>query len=293
MTSAGETTMTPKTILVPLSGTEGGDAALAAAFALARAWHGHVVGLHTRMDPRNAIYMASEAVSVQVVDQLIKAAEEDSARREAAAKGQFDAAMAAARAAAPGTPPPSGSFVAEMGTETDVIGGHGRTADLIVAARPKAGRLVERDDLALEAALFDSGRAVLVPAQNPVPTPTETVVVAWNDSPQAARAVAGAMPFLARAGRCTILAATEEADLRPSADRLAANLLHHGVAATVEVLDASAAPAWEALDRRAEALGATLLVMGAYGHSRLREWVLGGVTRHRLGAPGPALLMAH
>ncbi|MSP82588.1 MAG: hypothetical protein EXQ94_06565 [Alphaproteobacteria bacterium] len=151
--------MIPKSILVPISGSNASQAALATALSRARAWHGRVIGLHVKVDPRDAIYMASEAVSVQVVEQVVKAATEDAPRRESVARSQFDAAVAAARPADPGMSVPSATFLAETGTETDLIGSFGRAADLIVAGRPDPGRTFDRDDLALEAALFDSGRA--------------------------------------------------------------------------------------------------------------------------------------
>lgn len=159
---------------------------------------------------------------------------------------------------------------------------HARAADLVVASQADpawglSGLVDFPERLALE-----SGRPVLV-----VPNrgerqgiPGRHVVIAWNGSREAARAAFDALPLLTRADVVDILS-VEEGQMRdgPAAETLAASLARHGVPARAEHLRANGRDVAEVLLSRAETLGADLVVMGAYGHSRWREYVFGGVTR--------------
>jgi nucleotide-binding universal stress UspA family protein len=253
---------------------------LRAAFHLARPWHAQVTALSMRGDPRDVILLVGEAPSGRLVEEVMRAAEAEGARRLERDRALF--------ARVGGSPEVATRFEDVVGADADAVAAFGRTADLIVAARP-AESIGSREAVMLEAALFASGRPVLVPASSFAPALAERVVILWNDSVQAAHAVAAALPIAARAGGARIVV-TDGAEVRASADRLVANLMRHGIPAEVDVC-ADGAPG--ALASKVTALGATLVVMGAWGHSRLRELVLGGATRHMLGQAGPALLMAH
>ncbi len=118
----------------------------------------------------------------------------------------------------------------------------------------------------------------------------ERIAIAWKPTPQAARAVAAAMPLLVQASEITVISVEEEAAARDDAGRLARSLAWHGLAATTLPLKPSAEGAAATLLAGARDR-ADLLVMGGYGHSRLREWVFGGFTQHVLAdAPIPVLL---
>jgi nucleotide-binding universal stress UspA family protein len=119
------------------------------------------------------------------------------------------------------------------------------------------------------------------------------VVIAWKDRREARRAVADALPFIKIAKRVSILHVEEnEGEDRSTAD-VKGFLDRHGVACEVETLDRQGGPAEGQIVEHAGRLGADLIVAGAYGHSRLREWALGGVTR-RLLTDGPvACLLSH
>lgn len=281
--------MTHRTILVPIGEGVASETALGTAFSLAGAWSSHVIGLGISPDPRDAAYLVGEAVSADAIDSIMRAAEARSAQLAAAARKQFESARAAAQT---GSGRVSAELIEVVGQDRDHVAAFGRTSDLIVASRPN-DPIGSRAAGVLEAALFETGRPVLVPPARGAAQPTERVAILWNDSVQAVRAVAGAAPFLARAGRVDILVAEAGTDLAASAARLAANLGRHGVKAEADRVDLAGRDDASALAARVADLGATLVVMGAYGHSRLREFILGGVTRRMIAEPAPTLLMAH
>jgi len=124
-----------------------------------------------------------------------------------------------------------------------------------------------------------------------LPAVGSRIVLAWDGSVQAARAVGAALPFLRLAQQVTVTTAGE-ADRRVPAEALLAYLARHEVRAQSESF-ASAAGVGKGLVEQAARLRADLLVMGAYGHSRLRELVLGGVTRQVLVDAALPVFMVH
>ncbi|MGE5540574.1 MAG: universal stress protein [Gemmatimonas sp.] len=287
--------MAIKKILVPLADAKTGAGALSAALGLARDFNAQVVALHVRPDPRAAAmaYMG-EPVSASMIDDVIRASEKRAAANATRVRTLFDEACAKAKIAVgtkvPSANAPSASFVDVTGTEDEEIRDRGRVADLLVVARPQ-GDLAGPQRLTLEAALIDTGRPAIVVPPKAAAKIGGNVAIAWNGSTQAARAVAMAMDFLVTASTVTILTAKEDsADYRPNdlKDYLAA----HGVSAKVQAI-AGKDDAAKALLAAATKAGAGLLVMGAYGHSRVRELVLGGVTKHMLQATTVPTLMVH
>ena len=146
----------------------------------------------------------------------------------------------------------------------------------------------------VETAILDSGKPTLVvPAAMRSATVARRIVVAWNGSPQAARAVAGALPLLRLADEVHVASWSRLAPAAPfSRIDAVAWLRRHGVAATVHLLPPSAHIARE-IGPFAASLGGDLIVMGCYGRSRASERVFGGATRSVLAAMDVAVLMAH
>jgi nucleotide-binding universal stress UspA family protein len=148
----------------------------------------------------------------------------------------------------------------------------------------------------VEYAIAAGGKPVLVvPHSVPVPREFGTVLIAWKETREAARAVAAALPFLERARRVVALSwGTDDALTRNALDRLAAYLRSHGVNGIETRPQADEGPdTGELLLSRAADFGAELLVMGCYGHGRVREWVLGGVSRTILRSMTLPVLLAH
>jgi nucleotide-binding universal stress UspA family protein len=180
-----------------------------------------------------------------------------------------------------------------------VIGAEARTADLTLLSRP-TDRFADLE--ILEGALLESGRPVLLRGGDMADL--NSVAIAWDGSLAAARAVAGAQDFIRRAGMVTILVVDDDAEDVPTAlvaghphprsEHLAKHLAWHGVSALVLEVKREGRSVGEALAATAMDMKAGLLVMGGYGHSRHREIVLGGTTRHMLNHPIDCpVLLAH
>ena len=170
---------------------------------------------------------------------------------------------------------------------TRLLIGMARAADLIVTGSPegaKAGNSYRSTDLG--DLLLHAGRPVLVAASGAEHLLAGKVLVAWKDSREARRAVADAIPFLAEAVEVVVVA-VERDGTKQTSERLAdvaAFLGRHGIRARTEVISGTADG--ERLADFAKSMEADLIVSGAYGHSRLREWVFGGVTRSLLDEIG-------
>ncbi len=169
---------------------------------------------------------------------------------------------------------------------------YARLHDLTVVSVPAA-----YDQWYAEAVIFGSGRPTLVVPETPPSGPFElnTVVVAWDFSRSAARAVADAIPVLEKARTVRIVTVVNEKviDSKHSPEQLAKNLSRHGIDVIVDRVDAAGWSIGESLMREVTSHNADLLVMGAYGHSRFREFVLGGATQSMLSKPLLPILFSH
>jgi nucleotide-binding universal stress UspA family protein len=152
------------------------------------------------------------------------------------------------------------------------------------------------DQPSAEALIFDSGRPVVVVPRKPRKSfALNTITVAWDFSRPAARAVGDALPLLSKAKRVHVVTVTNEKriDTKRSGPELAKHLARHGVEVILEAIDAAGRPIGEVLELSARAHDSDMLVMGAYGHSRLREFVLGGATRSMIARPPLPVLLSH
>ncbi|MEX1204927.1 MAG: universal stress protein [Dongiaceae bacterium] len=274
--------MSIKTILVLADGGPGGDATLATAITVARGFAAHLDVLHVRADPETMVPIVGEGMSGAMVEQVMEAMARAVEARAAAARTAYERLCA-----------PSGLSLAwreVTGREPEIVALSGRVADLTVLSRP-SGESEAPLAATLDAALFETGRPALVVPAPALPTVGSRIVLAWDGSVQAARAVGVALPFLRLAQQVTVTTAGE-ADRRVPAEALLAYLARHEVRAQSETF-AAAAGVGKGLIELAARLRADLLVMGAYGHSRLREMILGGATREVLTASPVPVLMAH
>lgn len=166
-----------------------------------------------------------------------------------------------------------------------------RTADLVVtggASNDDVYRSVDVGSLVLGA-----GRPVLVAGDGFEHLTGKTVLVAWKDSREARRAVSDALPLLTRASEVVVLTMEDGpgSEIRGSLADVAAHLGHHGIKARTEWISSTAEG--DKLVRFARSVHADLIVSGAYGHSRLREWAFGGVTRDLIQERGINRLMSY
>lgn len=297
-----------KTILVPATGSAADSAVFASALAVARPFAAHLDFLHVRVDPAAmAVGMAVDGGGATMVGGLVERLDEAADRREARARQLFDEFCAGERLIVADIPPPTDTtpgaagsstsgptaqWVRQIGTEPYWVAEHGRAADLMVIGRPVDGEGVVPETI--EVAVLDSGRPVLIPAAAPMTALPETIVIAWKATREAAHAVTAALPFVALAKEILILTVAEEENLSSEeGTQLMQSLRWRGIAVEARRLEPEARSSADTLIAAAAERRA-LLVMGGYGHSRLREWVFGGFTRHVLQTAAPVpVLIAH
>jgi nucleotide-binding universal stress UspA family protein len=275
-----------KSILVQVDHTKACPARIDAALALALAHEAHVTGLYLIAEPSGASfvhgYLPPEILATVT------------ARAEEVANGklaQFSAA--ASRSQVPFDTRIDRGYDIEL---ADVMSMHARYADLVVIGQddpdePSPGRLPEQLVLAC-------GRPVLlVPYVGAGARFGQRVVIGWDASREAARAVSDALPILESASSVVVVSVNPRqrdfghGDL-PGAD-IALHLARHGVKVDVQRIDTSDLDVGNALLSHVANEGGDLLVMGGYGHSRLRELMLGGATRTILGEMTVPVLMSH
>ena len=285
-----------RTMLVTIDGPgDGGSSALEAAFRLGEKFGGHVIGLHVRLDPTLAVPLVGEGMSAAMVDEMMAAAEKQAAARAVGARRIFDDVCLRHNASLEAQPAAgfSAEWVDMIGREEEVVTWRGRLCDLVVLNRPTS-QGESRQTMTMNAALMESGKPLLlVPAEMPE-TLGKRVAIAWNGSAEAGRAVAAALPLLAEADSVTILSISEDERAAASpASELANYLAWHGITAACDSMSGTHGHNGEALVAECKKLNADLLVMGAYTHSRLRQLILGGVTRHILHHSPLPCLMSH
>jgi hypothetical protein len=170
------------------------------------------------------------------------------------------------------------------------LGSLGRTYDLTVLSRPGKGGAPMST---LEAALFDSGRPVLMAPPSSPKSLGQTVLIHWNASTEMACAISMALPILRKAQRVMLLAVEGSIVPGPSTKDGLRHLADHGIAATEKTLGARGQRPGEVILAEARAQGADLLIKGAYTQSRLRQIIFGGATQHILAAADLPVFLAH
>lgn len=259
-----------RSILVHADRSPAMGARLDTALALARESHGHVTVLvdtpvtrYVAMDPMGGSYLASEALQRALTEDDSHAAELEQ------------------RLAGEGVP---FRVIRAESDPVEALAKGARLADVIIVSRSTG--------LAGEVALASRCPVLVLADEAPPLLPLTTACVAWDGGDEAALALRGAAPLLARCENVEVLTVKE----KPggfAADVALRYLAVHGVAARLHELDRKGSTE-ATLEVAVAQLGARLLVMGAFGHSRLREYLFGGVTRHFLeGERQPSLLLAH
>jgi nucleotide-binding universal stress UspA family protein len=282
-------------ILAPLTGGTRDANVLASAFAAAKPFNAHVVALFVRPDPAEAMPFFGEGVSGAVVQEIIDASREAADKAAEIARASLKKAAEESGAMMIAAPKknnaPSASYVEVEGNFADQVSQASRLSDLIVF-----GPLSERDKPGLteafEAALLETGRPILLTAQTPPKNFVRRIAVAWDGSVCCAHAVMAAMPYLAKAEAIEILTVQKQASDQQKTDDLREYLALHGLGATIRAIEAGDKPVGESL-LAAAAKSTDLLVLGGYGHSRLREMFAGGVTRHVVSHAELPLFLVH
>jgi nucleotide-binding universal stress UspA family protein len=261
---------------------------------VAQRFGGYIEGLHMRPGQPDVIAAGADGFVAAAPD-LIAGFEKESRERAEKARAAFESFMQQhdLQRSAVGGEGPSADWRVETSTGPSIIGSWGRVFDLIVVGRPLEDAIAP-SMAALETALFESGRLLLVAPPRAPEQLGRSVVIAWNGSTETARTVAFAMPFLLAAERVVVLAVQKGMVPGPSAAELAHNLRRHGISVEWrEVPHSDPRHAGEAMLSEARALEADLLVKGAYTQSRLRQMIFGGATSHVLAKAELPILMAN
>jgi nucleotide-binding universal stress UspA family protein len=293
--------MTIRRILVPIRGDGKGEGVLDHAISLARRFKAHVDVLHCRPRPED---MLPYGVSVPAMlrKTILASAGTVADQEEHKVRDLFDAYCERNDLTLVDGPPGpedrlSLSWREESGKQAAVVAVHGRLADLIAVAQPDRERNLGLNTL--EAALLETGKPVLLCPPQPVEPAAPAaavgrhVAVAWNGSCEAARAVTIGLPVLAAAESVTIVALSDGAQKPLGPEALKDYLASHGIAAGIETEKSKATGVGGALLKISRASGADLLLMGAYGQSRRRELIMGGVTQHIIEHADLPVLLTH
>lgn len=275
-----------KTVLVHCDASDATKSRLALAAGLAERFGSTLIGLHARPPFETAAFADTGAA----MDILFTAHQENVRSDEAAAKSMFDGVIKGRSLSA--------EWRTADGMPDDVVAEHARYADLVVAgqaAPPEKAAAATPADLPESVALA-SGRPVLVVPHIGAPARIgKNVMLCWNASREAARVASEALPFLQTAEKVVILVVdprrSEGHGQEPGAD-VATWLARHGIKATVQrepaTEDVGATILSRAFDHDVD-----LIIMGIYGHSRMREFVLGGASRSMLSSMTVPVFMAH
>src|SRR5260370_14383894 len=281
-----------RTILVPLAEELTSEPVLTAALSLAKRVNSHIRAMFILPNPEMALAYVPEVIIAAGATR--ESIERESRQNAAAEKARFEKWQTEK-----GVPSAAGGRldscfatwseqVGEIGT---VVTRFGRISDLIVLQRFAYSAI--QAQRCFDAAVFGSGRPTLVIPEKLPFDMTDHIMIAWNGSLEASRAVLGATPLLHLANRVSIFAAPQyDAEGVNPAD-LAEALSWHGIRAHTVACPANGYSTGAALIDAATKQQATLIVMGAYTHSRLRQSFLGGVTKHLLGHDPIPLLMSH
>ncbi len=276
------------TTIVTSAEKAGGTVAAAAQVALALDAHLDILALGVDRTQVGYSYIGGGAVLMQVA---LERAETDAKAVEAAAREAIKTQSDALRWTVEGA-------VAQLGAMNELVALRARFSDLIVLSRPYGDGIGSEAEAIVEAALFEGMAPVLMlPDDKAAMTiPPERIVIGWNQSREAMVAVRRALPFLKKAKLVNIAIIdppTHGAERSDPGGALCQMLVRHGVKAEVSVLARTVPRISDVLARHVIDQNAEMLVMGAYGHSRFREAILGGATRNMLENAKVPVFLAH
>ncbi|MFQ5625330.1 MAG: universal stress protein [Methyloligellaceae bacterium] len=273
-----------KTILAYLARPGAIQGVMGTALPLAEKFGAHLIGMHVCSGTPLAGTMGAQ-VPPEIIEQYAQHRREEAA----AIKDAFSKAVKGAKVQTEWRQPDQ----TVLGTDIlHLISGQTRYADIVVMGQPSSEQRL--GELTADI-IIAAGRPVLVvPNAGGFSNAPQRVVVAWNGSREAARAAYDALPLLKEAQSVSVVTThSGKGAVTPKSEEMAHTLARHGVKAEAVLLDKGGASTGEAMNKFASEQDCDLLVMGCYGHSRLRERLFGGATRHFLQNMILPVLMSH
>ena len=274
-----------KTLLVPVDGRSRSARSLGMAAKLASAFDAHVVGLFVKPSAHVPSYALAEGESETM--RALMRERVDALAQEA--RAQFDAGVKAGGIA-------RHEWRVAEGDAAETVALHARYADLVVVNQTDPAA-EEKAHFADQLLMSVSRPVLIAPYVGEIAGAAQNIMACWNATPEAARALTDALPRLQRARKVTILSikprGSPQGHGESAGSDIALFLARHGVRAEASSAAAADVDVGNLILSRAFDLGADLIVMGAYGHSRLREMVLGGATRTLLASMTVPVLMSH
>jgi len=274
-----------KDIIVNLSVTKEGSVVGKYAVSVAVALEAHLTGIAFIYDPvvpiSGAGYIPAEVIETQRDD------------NESAAEAAIKIFSTATDQAGISAEPLITS--ASLAGAGDKFARMARRFDLAIVGQAEP-EISSMEQIIAETTLFESGRPMMmVPYIQKAPFKTENVMICWDGSRTAARAVADAIPIIRNSGRVEIVMVTNERGKQDELDGadIGQHLARHGLKVDVHRISGASIDVGDALLSHAADSGADFMVMGGYGHSRLREFVLGGVTRSIFESMTVPVLISH
>jgi len=255
------------------------------AISAAEAFGAHVLGIAVSYEP-----VIPGTVMGGIPPEIIESQRSESNKKASTAVSSFEQAVKRT-----GVSGETRTISASISGAADQIGRIGRRFDLVIVGQPERQKSLP-DEVVDEGVLFESGRPVIfVPYIQKGGMKLDRIMVCWDGSRAAARAVADAMPFLKKAKQVEVVIVADKAgkkDEVPGAD-LGQHLARHGLKVDVKRITSPDIDVPSTILSYAADSSADMIVMGGYGHSRLREFILGGATRGLLEAMTVPVLMSH
>lgn len=284
-----------KTILVPIRGDGRGEAVLDHACALGAPFNAHIQAVHCKPRPQDLMPFGV-AVPTLVRDQINASAADIASDEVVRLKGLFDDYVSRNSLTVSEERPPKHdtltiSWTETSGRQADIVGVMGRLASVVAVPQPDVDTNLGTNTL--ESALLNTGRPVLLCPIQSASSIGKNVAIAWNGSAEASRAIAACGSIIAGADKVTVLTAEDADNLDLSADDLILHLQDHEITASAEGVVTKGTTLGQGLLDAARKTGADVLIMGAYGRSRGRAMVLGGVTQWIIDNTDMPVLLVH
>jgi nucleotide-binding universal stress UspA family protein len=282
--------MVMKTILVPIEKHDGMQSVLRTALVLARQYKSYIEGVPLRWVSEDFVVGGDVTVAFPVEQYRQEVAAEEKRIHQA-----FDSFMRENKVprSGEGEKYPSYGWLNEPPEGESFVGSYGRAFDIILMNRIDSGSPV-RYRKALESALFDSGRPVLLSPPSPPERMGVNILIAWNGSTEQTRAIAFSMPLLGKAKRVTVLTVKGGTGVPgPSAEQMIRYLRYNDIAAEPLTVELGGKSTGEAILNAAKQLDCDLLIKGAFTQSRLRQMIFGGATQHVMANAELPVLLAH